>query len=142
LSWTKKNKNKQWPTLERPDADNEVVLESKGPVPISASNASQTPTAYPSSSKTKKDWSKIDKEIEEDMKANKDEYAQEDPLNKLFKELYKNADEKTRMAMNKSFQTSGGTVLSTNWDEVQGKNYEGKDRPTAPGGQEWRTWEK
>jgi suppressor of G2 allele of SKP1 len=138
----KKNKNKQWPTLERPDADNEVVLESKGPVPISASNASQTPMSYPSSSKTKKDWSKIDREIEEDMKANKDEYAQEDPLNKLFKELYKNADEKTRMAMNKSFQTSGGTVLSTNWDEVQGKNYEGKDRPSAPGGQEWKTWEK
>lgn len=28
------------------------------------------------------------------------------------------ADEDTRRAMVKSFQTSGGTVLSTNWDEV------------------------
>ena len=27
-------------------------------------------------------------------------------------------DEDTRRAMMKSFQTSGGTVLSTNWDEV------------------------
>jgi suppressor of G2 allele of SKP1 len=139
----KKNKNKSWPTLERPDADNEIILENKGPQPITQSvNAQETPMAYPSSSQKKKDWSKIDKEIDEDMKKNKDEYNDEDPLNKLFRELYKNADEKTRMAMNKSFQTSGGTVLSTNWDEVKEKDYKGKDRPTAPNGQEWRTWEK
>ena len=41
--------------------------------------------------------------------------------------------------MNKSFQTSGGTVLSTNWKEVQEKDYE-KERQ-APKGVEWRTWE-
>ena len=48
------------------------------------------------------------------------------------------ADEETRRAMNKSFQTSGGTVLSTNWGEVKEKDYE-KDR-TAPDGQEWKKW--
>jgi len=37
----------------------------------------------------------------------------------------------------KSFQTSGGTVLSTNWNEVADKDYEGKDRPDAPNGQKW-----
>ena len=37
----------------------------------------------------------------------------------------------------KSYQTSGGTVLSTNWGEVADKDYEGKDRPSAPDGQEW-----
>lgn len=37
----------------------------------------------------------------------------------------------------KSYQTSGGTVLSTNWDEVKAKDYEGEDRPSAPDGQEW-----
>lgn len=26
---------------------------------------------------------------------------------------------------------------STNWNEVQEKDYEGKDRPDAPKGQEW-----
>jgi len=36
--------------------------------------------------------------------------------------------------MMKSFQTSGGTVLSTNWDEVKGKDYEGKDKPEPPKG--------
>ena len=34
----------------------------------------------------------------------------------------------------KSYQTSGGTVLSTNWDEVENKDYQGKDRPTAAEG--------
>jgi len=32
----------------------------------------------------KKDWTKIDKEIEEDMSKHKEEYG-EDPLNVLFK---------------------------------------------------------
>jgi suppressor of G2 allele of SKP1 len=37
--------------------------------------------------------------------------------------------------MIKSFQTSGGTVLSTDHDEVMKKDYEGKDRPSPPKGQ-------
>ena len=39
--------------------------------------------------------------------------------------------------MIKSMQTSGGTVLSTNWNEVKDKDYEGKDRVTADG-MEWK----
>jgi len=42
-------------------------------------------------------------------------------------------------AMNKSFQTSGGTVLSTNWGEVGTTDYE-KERQ-APAGMQWKTWE-
>jgi tetratricopeptide (TPR) repeat protein len=135
-------KGRNWTLLERPDSANEKVLETVVPKPVSQNNAPQATPVYPSSSKTKKDWSKIDKEIEEDMKKNKDDYADEDPLNKFFKEIYKNADENTRKAMMKSFQTSGGTVLSTNWDEVKQKDYEGKDRPDAPTGQEYKEWGK
>jgi len=135
-------KGRNWTLLERPDSKNEKILETVVPKPVSQTNTPQATPVYPSSSKTKKDWSKIDKEIEEDMKKNKDDYADEDPLNKFFKEIYKNADENTRKAMMKSFQTSGGTVLSTNWDEVKQKDYEGKDRPDAPNGQEYKEWGK
>lgn len=90
---------------------------------------------YPSSSQVKKDWDNIDKEIgreleSEDLKGN-------DAMMKLFKSIYERGNEETRRAMTKSFQTSGGTVLSTNWGEVKEKEYDGVDRPTAPDGQEW-----
>lgn len=42
----------------------------------------------------------------------------------LFKSIFSNADENTRRAMVKSYQTSGGTVLSTNWEEVKDADYE------------------
>lgn len=55
-------------------------------------------------------------------------------MNALFKQIYDKANPDTRRAMMKSYQTSGGTVLSTNWDEVASKEYDGKDRPSAPDG--------
>lgn len=51
--------------------------------------------------------------------------------------MYDKADEDTRRAMIKSYQTSGGTVLSMDWKEVAKKDYEGKDRVDAPDGQQW-----
>jgi suppressor of G2 allele of SKP1 len=38
----------------------------------------------------------------------------------------------------KSFQTSNGTVLSTNWEEISQKDYEGKDKLDPPKGFEYR----
>lgn len=101
---------------------------------------SDAPAAYPTSSKQKKDWNQIDRDIEEEAKAEKPQG--DEALNNLFREIYGRADDETRRAMNKSFQTSGGTVLSTNWGEVASSDYEGKDRPTPPDGQEWRDWRK
>jgi suppressor of G2 allele of SKP1 len=41
----------------------------------------------------------------------------------FFKEIFNNGDEEKRKAMIKSFQTSGGTVLSTDWTDVSKKDY-------------------
>ena len=91
---------------------------------------------YPTS--MKKDFSAIDKQMYDEMKK-EDETKPEgnDALMMLFKEIYANADEDKKRAMIKSYQTSGGTVLSCDWGEVKQKDYAGKDRPEAPKGQEW-----
>jgi suppressor of G2 allele of SKP1 len=95
--------------------------------------ASSVPGPYASG----KDWQSIEKEIkqQEEIETPKGD----DAMNKLFQQIYANADEDTRRAMIKSYQTSGGTVLSTNWGEVAAKDYE-KER-TAPKGVEWKSWE-
>ena len=40
------------------------------------------------------------------------------PGAQMFQDLYANGDEDFRRAMNKSYQESNGTVLSTNWKDV------------------------
>jgi len=65
----------------------------------------------------KKDWNSIIDEI------NKNEKTESNP-DDLFKKIFADASDEQRMAMTKSYQTSGGTVLSTNWDEVKDRDYE------------------
>lgn len=85
-------------------------------------------------SEKKKDWDKITKELDEDKPEG------EQALNQMFQQIYANGNEDTRRAMMKSFQTSGGTVLSTNWNEVGTTEYEKNISP--PDGQEVKYWNK
>jgi len=117
-------------------------LEGSGDADVTATKLASVPdeALQPASKKvysgSSKDWDQVESNLK---KAEEDEKPEgEEALNKLFKDIYGRADEDTRRAMNKSFQTSGGTVLSTNWGDVKAKDYE-KDR-TAPDGQEWKKW--
>jgi len=92
------------------------------------------PPAYPSSRPGARNWDRIEKDIEAELAEEKPEGEQ--ALNELFQKIYRDADDDTRRAMNKSFQESGGTVLSTNWADIKKEKTEVK----PPDGMEYKKW--
>lgn len=95
----------------------------------------QRPTYPSSNTKVRRDWDKLEAQVK---KEEKDEKLEGDAaLNKLFRDIYQDADEDTRRAMQKSFIESNGTVLSTNWKEVGAKHVDG----SPPQGMEMKKWE-
>ena len=123
----KKLEPKEWPGLQ-----------GKAPPALLTSSTKtnkEVPKIYSGSNK---DWSQVDKWCKDELE--KEKPQGEAALQKLFENIYKNADEDTRRAMNKSYQTSGGTVLSTNWNEVEKEDYEKTKK--APDGMEFRKWDE
>jgi len=126
----------EWPAYEANTAT--VPTAPLAPEPVVRPNTatpSVDPRTYPSSKK-KVDWETLEQQAKKDEEDEKPEG--EAALHKLFQKIYSGASEETRRAMIKSYQTSGGTVLSTNWKEVGQKDYT-KDRQ-APKGQEFVNW--
>jgi suppressor of G2 allele of SKP1 len=120
------------------DLTAEAREKTKATQPLNFSDASMSRPAYPSSkaAQTKRptDWDKLEAELD----AEEEEPPSGDAaLNKLFQDIYGKADEETRRAMNKSFQESGGTVLSTNWAEIGAKTTEAQ----PPEGMESKKYE-
>ncbi|KAI0756943.1 SGS-domain-containing protein [Daedaleopsis nitida] len=114
-------------------------LVGDSPDPLSSFPTSGAP---PSSAPRKpgKNWDGITTEI---LSAEKNVSPDQDPnaggdaaVNDFFQKLYADADEDTRRAMMKSYSESGGTTLSTNWDEVGKSKVEVK----PPEGSEWKKW--
>lgn len=60
----------------------------------------------------RKDFDKIVANMEEDK------LEGDAALNKVFQDIFSNGSDEQKKAMVKSFTESGGTVLSTNWNDV------------------------
>ncbi|THV04973.1 SGS-domain-containing protein [Dendrothele bispora CBS 962.96] len=110
-----------------------LVGDSPDPLANSAAPPSTT-------SKKTKNWEGITSNI---LSSEKEKTLEEDPnvggdsaVNPFFQKIFADADEDTKRAMMKSFVESGGTTLSTNWDEVRKE----KVAVRPPEGQEWKKW--
>jgi suppressor of G2 allele of SKP1 len=124
-------------TMDDSEDDQEMDSNDEQGAQQAVNTGVPLPKPIPRPYASHRDWDAIERDL-------KNQEAQEKPegeeaMNALFRQIYAKADEDTRRAMIKSYQTSGGTVLSTNWNEVKEKDYE-KERE-APKGMEWKTWE-
>lgn len=118
ITLRKASPSTKWRTLE---SDREIVPdETSNQSPLQShilsdkTNQSSSAPAYPTSSKSgPKNWDTV---VQADLD-DKDE-IEGDETSAFFKKLYAGASEEQQRAMMKSYSESGGTVLSTDWNDV------------------------
>ena len=98
-------------------------------VPLSGDLSNKAATVISSAQSKMRNWDAQVKELEK-------EEENTGGVEDLFRKIYANSTEEVRRAMNKSFQESNGTVLSTNWDEVGKEKVEMK----PPESSEFKKW--
>jgi len=125
----KKAEGVRWAQLE---GDGAAPLPGGSLPPAAASSTAPPPVKGPYASG--RDWGAIEKALKEEGDEKKEGEA---ALNEMFQKIYADASDDVKRAMNKSFQESGGTVLSTNWNEI-GKE---KTEVKPPDGMEWKKWD-
>ncbi|XP_020299921.1 protein SGT1 homolog [Pseudomyrmex gracilis] len=125
----KKQDGIRWTVLEGVNVESNQKVK---PIPREILEGQQPPK-YPSSCKIYRDWDKLQKMIEKEAT---EEPEGEAAVNALFQKIYGSGSDDVRKAMNKSFIESGGTVLSTNWEEVKKDKVDRK----PPDGMEWKSW--
>eukprot|EP01096_Ripella_sp_DP13-Kostka_P014286 TRINITY_DN6409_c0_g1_i2.p1 TRINITY_DN6409_c0_g1~~TRINITY_DN6409_c0_g1_i2.p1 ORF type:complete len:376 (+),score=154.54 TRINITY_DN6409_c0_g1_i2:78-1205(+) len=119
----KANEGTKWTALERP-ANADIIVTKWD------DSSSVNKHLYPTSAKIKKNWDSIVKNDEEEK------LTGDAALNKVFQDIFARGSEEQKRAMMKSFVESGGTVLSTNWEDVGKRTVE----CTPPNGMEAHKW--
>eukprot|EP01095_Lingulamoeba_sp_RSL-Kostka_P006364 TRINITY_DN1993_c0_g3_i1.p1 TRINITY_DN1993_c0_g3~~TRINITY_DN1993_c0_g3_i1.p1 ORF type:complete len:382 (+),score=162.02 TRINITY_DN1993_c0_g3_i1:35-1180(+) len=117
----KKERPLKWASLEK--------IDSPFAVQEFADTSKVNKNEYPTSNKKKIDWDAI--KIEETPESKQS-------LNEVFQGIFSRGSSDQQRAMMKSFWESGGTVLSTNWDDIGSRKVE----CTAPKGMEVHTWDE
>jgi len=124
------------PSLDslKPPTGSDQVSSAANPILTGAAPGSNTAAAR---RPQHKNWEKLSDEV---LKSEKDRSISDDPnavdSNRAFAELFQHLDEDAKRAMMKSYTESGGTTLSTDWEDV-------KKAPVTvkpPEGQEWKQW--
>jgi len=123
----KKAEGVRWASLE---GDGSAPLAGGAIAPAPSSSGAAVKGPYASG----RDWAAIEKALKEEAEEKKEGEA---ALNEMFQKIYADASDDVKKAMNKSFQESGGTVLSTNWNEIGSAKTDVK----PPDGMEWKKWD-
>eukprot|EP01133_Synstelium_polycarpum_P016137 gene16137-19200_t len=114
----KKSRGVRWDNLEFTGTDTPV---GEMDTPVAATKSVVSPYS------SKKDWNKLEESAED---------KEGDPLNRVFQDIFQRGSDEQQRAMMKSYVESGGTVLSTNWDDVK----KGEVKGSAPKGMEMHSW--